>query len=103
MNKSAKEAYKGYIRAYDSHSLKDIFDINTLELISVAKSFGFTVPPFVDLREQFFKLLINQKTYDFSRFQKGEGIISRKVAKYGGIKTGMCENKEDAISSTVFP
>jgi ATP-dependent RNA helicase DDX18/HAS1 len=49
LNKSAKEAYKAYVRAYDSHSLKDIFDVNTLELNTVARSFGFTVPPFVDL------------------------------------------------------
>jgi ATP-dependent RNA helicase DDX18/HAS1 len=49
LNKSAKEAYKAYVRAYDSHSLKDIYDVNTLELNTVAKSFGFVVPPFVDL------------------------------------------------------
>lgn len=49
LNLSAKEAYKAYVRAYDSHSLKNIFDINTLDLIAVAKSFGFVTPPFVDL------------------------------------------------------
>ncbi|KAK6725628.1 hypothetical protein RB195_004130 [Necator americanus] len=49
LNKSAKEAYKCYVRAYDSHSLKDIFDVNNLDLIAVCKSFGFSVPPFVDL------------------------------------------------------
>lgn len=49
LNLSAKEAYKAYVRAYDSHSLKNIFDINTLDLIAVAKSFGFSAPPFVDL------------------------------------------------------
>lgn len=49
LNLSAKEAYKAYVRAYDSHSLKNIFDVNTLDLVAVAKSFGFTVPPFVDL------------------------------------------------------
>jgi len=37
------------VRAYDSHSLKDIFDINKLDLVAVAKSFGFENPPFVDL------------------------------------------------------
>ncbi len=50
LNKSAKEAYKGYVRAYDSHSLKDIFDVDTLELTAVAKSFAFHAPPFVELR-----------------------------------------------------
>ena len=49
LNLSAKEAYKAYVRAYDSHSLKHIFDVNTLDLVAVAKSFGFTNPPFVDL------------------------------------------------------
>ena len=47
---SAKEAYKSYVRAYDSHHLKNIFDIDTLDVEKVAKSFGFLVPPAVDLR-----------------------------------------------------
>jgi ATP-dependent RNA helicase DDX18/HAS1 len=49
LNLSAKEAYKAYVRAYDSHALKHIFDVNTLDLVTVAKSFGFAVPPFVDM------------------------------------------------------
>jgi ATP-dependent RNA helicase DDX18/HAS1 len=50
LNKSAREAFKAYVRAYDSHSLKNIFDVNQLDLKATAKSFGFAVPPFVDLR-----------------------------------------------------
>ncbi|XP_057617166.1 ATP-dependent RNA helicase DDX18-like [Chionomys nivalis] len=49
LHKSVQEAYKSYIRAYDSHSLKQIFDVNNLNLPQVALSFGFKVPPFVDL------------------------------------------------------
>lgn len=49
LHASAKEAFKGYVRAYNSHQEKDIFDINTLDLKKVAKCFGFQVPPFVDL------------------------------------------------------
>ncbi|XP_022082128.1 ATP-dependent RNA helicase HAS1-like [Acanthaster planci] len=49
LHRSAQEAYKGYVRAYDSHSLKQIYDINTLDLKKVARSFGFKVPPGVDL------------------------------------------------------
>jgi ATP-dependent RNA helicase DDX18/HAS1 len=49
LNMAAKEAYKGYVRAYDSHSLKQIYNVNTLDLIKVSKSFGFDVPPFVEL------------------------------------------------------
>ncbi|GMT01287.1 hypothetical protein PENTCL1PPCAC_30688 [Pristionchus entomophagus] len=49
LNKSAKEAYRGYVRAYDSHSHRDCFDVTSLDLLAVSKSFGFSVPPFVDL------------------------------------------------------
>lgn len=50
LNLSAKDAFKAYVRAYDSHHLKTIFDINTLDLAKVALSFGFQVPPAVDLQ-----------------------------------------------------
>jgi ATP-dependent RNA helicase DDX18/HAS1 len=46
---SAKEAFKAYIRAYASHSMKAVYDVNTLDVQNVAKSFGFRVAPFVDL------------------------------------------------------
>uniref|UniRef100_A0A8C3AKQ0 ATP-dependent RNA helicase n=1 Tax=Cyclopterus lumpus TaxID=8103 RepID=A0A8C3AKQ0_CYCLU len=49
LHKSAQEAYKSYVRAYDSHSLKQIYNVNTLNLPMVALSFGFKVPPYVDL------------------------------------------------------
>ncbi|XP_069791323.1 ATP-dependent RNA helicase DDX18 [Narcine bancroftii] len=49
LHRSAQEAYKCYIRSYDSHSLKEIYNVNTLDLLKVALSFGFTVPPHVDL------------------------------------------------------
>ncbi|XP_055384856.1 probable ATP-dependent RNA helicase pitchoune [Condylostylus longicornis] len=50
LNQSAKEAFKAYVRAYDSHHLKTIFNVNTLDLLKVSKSFGFNVPPAVDLK-----------------------------------------------------
>ncbi|XP_046408750.1 probable ATP-dependent RNA helicase pitchoune [Ischnura elegans] len=50
LHMSAKEAYKAYVRAYDSHHLKQIFDVETLDLAQVALSFGFQVPPAVDLK-----------------------------------------------------
>ena len=51
LHKSAQEAYKSYIRAFASHSLKNIYDVNTLDLQKVALSFGFHNPPYVDLGE----------------------------------------------------
>ncbi|KAK5650445.1 hypothetical protein RI129_001474 [Pyrocoelia pectoralis] len=55
LNMSGKEAFKSYIRAYDSHHLKTIFDITTLDLSKVALSFGFTVPPAVDINVSYKK------------------------------------------------
>lgn len=49
LNQSAREAYKSYLRAYDSHSLKVIFDVSQLNLKEVAKAFGFSSPPACDL------------------------------------------------------
>nr|CAI5820502.1 unnamed protein product [Callosobruchus analis] len=45
-----QEAFKAYVRAYDSHHLKTIFDVSTLDLAKVALSFGFKTPPAVDLK-----------------------------------------------------
>ncbi|XP_020267256.1 DEAD-box ATP-dependent RNA helicase 27-like isoform X2 [Asparagus officinalis] len=49
LNKSAKEAYRSYILAYDSHSMKDIFNAHRLNMKDVAASFCFTSPPKVNL------------------------------------------------------
>ena len=49
LNKSAREAFRSYIQAYASHSLKDIFDIHKLDLTKVARSFGFSSAPSVNL------------------------------------------------------
>ena len=59
LNQSAKEAFKSFIRAYDSHQLKTIFSLAQLDLQQVAKSFGFLQPPAIDLSEYiyyFFKI-----------------------------------------------
>merc|ERR1712038_414395 len=49
LNLSAKEAYKAYVRAYESHSLKQIYDVQNIDLKAVGASFGFTVPPHIDI------------------------------------------------------
>lgn len=49
LNQSAKEAFKSFVRAYDSHQLKTIFSLGQLDLQQVAKSFGFNQPPAIDL------------------------------------------------------
>ncbi|GAB7358720.1 hypothetical protein MBLNU230_g3949t1 [Neophaeotheca triangularis] len=49
LNKSAKDGYRAYLQAYASHSLRSVFNVNELDLVKVAKSFGFQTPPRVDI------------------------------------------------------
>lgn len=50
LNKSAKEGYRSYLQAYASHSLRSVFDVHKLDLVKVAKSFGFSTPPRIDIQ-----------------------------------------------------
>ena len=63
-----KEAYRGYILAYNSHQLKDIFNVHMLDLKAVAKSFGFTGPPRV--RSPSRSLLVKQSSFTSVRCTK---------------------------------
>lgn len=45
LHQSAKDAYRAYLLSYNSHQLKSIFNVHTLDLKAVGKSFGFTAPP----------------------------------------------------------
>ncbi|KAK5653460.1 hypothetical protein OQA88_8946 [Cercophora sp. LCS_1] len=49
LNQSAKDGYRSYLHAYASHSLRSVFDVHKLDLVKVAKSFGFPTPPRVDI------------------------------------------------------
>ncbi|KAL2911250.1 ATP-dependent RNA helicase [Polyrhizophydium stewartii] len=49
LNRSARDGYRSYLQAYASHSLKRIFDVAALDLQRVARAFGFSVPPSVNL------------------------------------------------------
>ncbi|KAJ4326254.1 ATP-dependent RNA helicase [Neodidymelliopsis sp. IMI 364377] len=49
LNKSAKDGYRSYLQAYASHSLRSVFDVHKLDLVKVAKSFGFNTPPRIDI------------------------------------------------------
>jgi len=49
LNKSAQDAYRGYLLSYASHSLKDVYNVHDLDLQKVAKSVGLTVPPRINL------------------------------------------------------
>ncbi|CAI5656599.1 unnamed protein product [Oreochromis niloticus] len=84
LHKSAQEAYKSYVRAYDSHSLKQIYNINTLNLPMVALSFGFKVPPYVDLNVHSGKGAKLQKRGGGGGFgyQKSKNVQKSKIFKH---------------------
>eukprot|EP00127_Corallochytrium_limacisporum_P003559 Clim_evm42s150 gene=Clim_evmTU42s150 len=49
LHRSARDAYRSYLQSYASHSHKNIFNVNTLDLQRLAKCFGFSTPPSVNL------------------------------------------------------
>lgn len=49
LNQSAKDGYRSYLQAYASHHLKTVYQIDKLDLVKVAKSYGFKVPPKVNI------------------------------------------------------
>ncbi len=86
LHMSAKEAYKAYIRAYASHSMKGVYDVNTLDVQQVAKSFGFRVAPFIDLGVSAGKRNFNDKNSSFGGkrklpFQSDKNAKKAKIYK----------------------
>lgn len=49
LNQSAKDGYRAYLQAYASHHLKTVYQLDKLDLAKVAKSFGFSIPPKVNI------------------------------------------------------
>lgn len=49
LHQSAKDAYRSYLQAYASHHLKTVYQLDKLDLAKVAKSFGFNIPPKVNI------------------------------------------------------
>ena len=49
LNRSAKDAYRSYLLAYASQSLKHIFNVDAIDMEACAKGFGFSIPPRVNL------------------------------------------------------
>eukprot|EP00096_Caligus_rogercresseyi_P004032 TRINITY_DN1815_c0_g1_i1.p1 TRINITY_DN1815_c0_g1~~TRINITY_DN1815_c0_g1_i1.p1 ORF type:complete len:602 (+),score=165.27 TRINITY_DN1815_c0_g1_i1:29-1834(+) len=83
LNASAKEAFKGYVRAYESHSLKQIFDVQTLDLKAVGKSFGFVNPPHIDIG------VYSSKGARPRKFKKNKDFEKVKIFKQGKQKGHM--------------
>ena len=93
LHKSAREAFKAFIRAYASHSLKDIFDVSKLDLSKVVAAFGMKTPPFVDLNVFSSKKDRPRKrnAEDYKGFHSAGGAHKAKI--YKQIKTPMKKSK----------
>lgn len=82
LNQSAKDGYRSYLHAYASHSLRSVFDVNKLDLVKVAKSFGFATPPRVDIRLGASmpkdKKVQGRRPYGSQPQQKGNGVRNHR-------------------------
>ncbi|XP_038895340.1 DEAD-box ATP-dependent RNA helicase 51-like [Benincasa hispida] len=75
LNQSAKDAYRSYLLAYNSHSMKDIFNVHRLDLQGVAASFCFSNPPKVNLNIDSSASKFRKKT------RKVEGSSNNRFSK----------------------
>jgi ATP-dependent RNA helicase DDX18/HAS1 len=80
LQQSAKDAFKSYLHAYASHSLRSVYDVNKLDLAKVAKSFGFTTPPRVDisLGQSMSREKVQGRRAYGSQPKQGSGFKSRR-------------------------
>ncbi|KAG6789398.1 hypothetical protein POTOM_005496 [Populus tomentosa] len=91
LNKSAKDAYRSYMLAYNSHSMKDIFNVHRLDLQAVAASFCFSCPPKVNLNMESNASKFRKNTHKGSRNgfnesnpygRQSDGDEKRQFARY---------------------
>jgi len=49
LNRSAQEGYRGYLLSYASHSFKEVYNVFDVDVTKVARSFGLTIAPRINL------------------------------------------------------
>ncbi|XP_010676690.2 DEAD-box ATP-dependent RNA helicase 27 isoform X1 [Beta vulgaris subsp. vulgaris] len=49
LKRSAKDAYSAYIKSYNSHSMKNVFNVHQLDLQAIAASFCFSSAPKINI------------------------------------------------------
>lgn len=89
LHQSARDGYRSYLQSYASYSLKKIFNVNALDLAKVAKSFGFAVPPRVNVN-------IGGGTGGTGRSGKKR---KREVAEEDGVNVEEIEVNEDDLDN----
>ncbi|KAF9438799.1 ATP-dependent RNA helicase [Entomortierella beljakovae] len=90
LNKSARDGYRSYLQSYASYAQKGIFDVNKLDLVKVAKAFGFSVPPKVNISVGSVKgqtankkayVVGEKKSHNFPNSGKRQGSDGRQFAR----------------------
>lgn len=90
LHQSAKDGYRSYLQSYASYSLKKIFDVNRLDLKKVAKAFGFSVPPKVNV-----SIGTNLKSSKESIGKKGKGMDRLDDTELAAIQDAQSDNEEE--------
>lgn len=73
LHKGSREAYRTYLYAYAAHAMKDCFDVASLDLSKVARSFGFPAPPKIDL-----SAVMAKSTHHSERMKAKKRVIHTK-------------------------
>ena len=73
LHKGSREAYRTFLYAYAAHAMKDCFDVSSLDLAKVAKSFGFPAPPKVDL-----SAIVSRSTHHSERQKTKKRMVETK-------------------------
>jgi ATP-dependent RNA helicase DDX18/HAS1 len=87
LHQSAKDGFRSYLQAYASYSLKKIFDIHKLDLAKVGKSFGFAVPPRVNVNMGGGTGGKRQRDRDEEGEDEEEEVVARRQGKGRRIET----------------
>jgi len=85
LNRSARDAFKSYVQAYISHSFKEIYNANNLDMAKLGKCFGFTSAPVMNLN-----IKLNGKSSRNKKFKESVGGNKARFSK--GYKTGGTNN-----------
>lgn len=73
---SARQAYEGYLLSYSSSQLKNVFDVQQLDLARVARGFGLTQPPPIKIDLSQSAAHINKK--DRHEFKKSQLVKDQR-------------------------
>merc|ERR1712032_73408 len=84
------DAYRAYIKSYETHRNRDVFNIRSLDLNKVALAFGFAEPPCKDEDSERRLIARQERRRKQNKTKKGEDFTARekKRGKYANRQSG---------------